>query len=434
MKKILSLLISAMLTLAVCACSSQLAPDAESTPYDYDNSASAVVFTQSDEISMETEFPVYDKSIDKINILITNNGSDELSYGEKYTLYMQQGDEWIDIYPGSDDSVAWIEISRLLPAGGTNLEVLRVNQLREGVYRYVKQVGSISCYAEFEIGDSPVTAGSPSGYAPLEELGRDYSAEDAEKNGDVVLGIGEIKNSDRLTHFLSMASLGAQTKVRLSSFTVEGDPIIYDIEFSGLYYRVTADSTRDGFGVQAVLSESFSYIITNGSALYLSNCADYDLVREMLYGSERNTMLLTASVDSSWVDVIEKMTQKRSEESAALMRVWNDSGSMCVSINSSGECTVSSGGIETSVYLSSGVSGDYRPVGAAWLDGDSFIIAAQTGSDNALPYIFFTCRSENGTFAPVESVSGSGYTILGGALSVDTSLPDTESEIDNGGN
>ncbi|WP_410511696.1 DUF4362 domain-containing protein [Paenibacillus sp. BR2-3] len=60
-----------------------------------------------------------------------------------------------------------------------------------------------------------------------------YSLEDAKKNGDIITGPpGEI-NPDKIDGFMKDVENGQKNKIRITSYTIEGEPILND-----LYYRL----------------------------------------------------------------------------------------------------------------------------------------------------------------------------------------------------
>lgn len=412
MKKLIMLILCAALAAGLFAC----APGPDDA-YDYDAKAETISFSDSDLVSIEVEHEVYDGSIGQITFIITSFSSEELSYGEDYQLYMASGDKWREIYPGRLD-VSFSAIACLLPSGGRNAVTMPVHSLRPGTYRYVKTVGGVDCYAEFQIGQSQYSAKTPYGYAALSSLPSAYDAQTAESAGDVVFGAGGIRNSDSFEHFLDMVSLGAPAFVRLTSYTVEGDPVISDVEYNGKYFSLTTDSTRDRFGVTETSTAIYSYIVTNGSGIYLSNCVSYSAAGSCLYGLERGTVLLTPSAKSEWCSSVSELSQRRSELSTTVMRVWNADGSRACSVYSSGSFGYQSAGYSSAESLPrekyTGLGG---AVSAAWIDDNTFLIAAENSSDPVFPYVFFVYDVTSETsFSLSATYSGSGFSIGAGGL------------------
>lgn len=79
-------------------------------------------------------------------------------------------------------------------------------------------------------------------------FGLRYSPEQAAENGDVVNGFGGIRNLDRWKRFVGNVENGRADSVHLTSYTVEGAPIFYDLRFDGKAIAYTYDGTMDGYG------------------------------------------------------------------------------------------------------------------------------------------------------------------------------------------
>jgi hypothetical protein len=407
MKKLITLILCAALAVSLSAC----APGPDDA-YDYDAKAEDVGFSGSDLVSLEAEHEVYDGSIEQITFIITSFSSEELSYGEDYRLYMASGDKWREIYPGRLD-VSFPAIACILPVGGRSAVTMPVHSLRPGIYRYVKTVSGVDCYAEFQIGQSQYSAKTPYGYVALSSLPSAYDAQTAESAGDVVFGAGDIKNSDSFEHFLDMVSLGAPAFARLTAYTVEGDPVVTDVEYNGRYFTLTTDSTRDKFGVQETSSAIYSYIVTNDSGVYLSNCVSYSAAGSCLYGLERGTVLLTPRANSEWCSTVSELSQRNVELSTTVMRVWSSDGSRACSVDSSGSFGYRSISYSSAESLpKEKYTGLGSAVSAAWIDDSTFLIAAENSSDPVFPYLFFVYDVTSDTsFSLSATYSGSGFSI-----------------------
>ncbi|MEK4648024.1 DUF4362 domain-containing protein [Exiguobacterium sp. FSL W8-0210] len=74
-----------------------------------------------------------------------------------------------------------------------------------------------------------------------------YTMEDAKNNGDIIVQNG-VTNSDRFESFLKKSKQGKSDQIRITAFTTEGDPVLYDIKYDGKTYQYSSDSSRDQFG------------------------------------------------------------------------------------------------------------------------------------------------------------------------------------------
>lgn len=246
---------------------------------------SASDFDESGEIEFQTEYPVIDERMESISCMISNHTGEDLEFGTEYALEVKGGEAWYQVpFP---ENMGWEAVAIVLPDGESfgkviNLEMMEYT-FRDGEYRIVMRIGERLVKAEFRMGESQITPETPFGYLPLQELPEDYSLEEAVANGDVVFSFGETYNLEKLLHFVQNARLGLPAMVRLVSFTVEGDPIIYDIQrnvtYGGMeWYHFSQDVTRDGFSApddRTIWEQNYSYLVTDGRDLYLSNYAEY---------------------------------------------------------------------------------------------------------------------------------------------------------------
>lgn len=74
-----------------------------------------------------------------------------------------------------------------------------------------------------------------------------YTMEEAKENGDIIVQ-KDVTNSDRFESFLKNATQGKSDQIRITAFTTEGDPVLYDVKYDGKSYQYTSDSSRDQFG------------------------------------------------------------------------------------------------------------------------------------------------------------------------------------------
>ncbi|MFX4304529.1 DUF4362 domain-containing protein [Exiguobacterium sp. A1_3_1] len=74
-----------------------------------------------------------------------------------------------------------------------------------------------------------------------------YTLEEAKENGDIIVQ-NDVTNSDRFESFLKKSMQGKSDQIRITAFTTEGDPVLYDVKYEGKSYQYTSDSSRDQFG------------------------------------------------------------------------------------------------------------------------------------------------------------------------------------------
>jgi hypothetical protein len=106
----------------------------------------------------------------------------------------------------------------------------------------------------------------------LEKLPYNYTAEDAIRNGDVYAdNSGKVYNLNKLTKFMSNIRDLEKDKIRITICSIEGDPIIYYLDYDGKNLVLTVDTTRDKFGTQDMIKYNLKSIkreVTNGIVSY----------------------------------------------------------------------------------------------------------------------------------------------------------------------
>ena len=114
-----------------------------------------------------------------------------------------------------------------------------------------------------------------------------YTMEEAKENGDIIVQNG-VTNSDRFESFLNKSKQGKSDQIRITAYTIEGDPIVYDVEYGGKTYQYSSDSSRDQFGStdddrENEVCQQLDKTIVKQEAIYtLRQCAegtDHELLR-----------------------------------------------------------------------------------------------------------------------------------------------------------
>ena len=89
----------------------------------------------------------------------------------------------------------------------------------------------------------------------LDEIPQEYPMQQAIKDGCVVISNNTVFNKSKLDSFITNTNTNANNEnrksdfIRIINYTIEGDPIITDLQYNGDYgYILTYDNTRDAFG------------------------------------------------------------------------------------------------------------------------------------------------------------------------------------------
>jgi len=76
-----------------------------------------------------------------------------------------------------------------------------------------------------------------------------YTPDQAVANGDIVNVHGNLHHGDRWSLFLSNIDVGIPDQVRITEYTIEGDPIFYELVYDGAeVITYTYDNSMDAFG------------------------------------------------------------------------------------------------------------------------------------------------------------------------------------------
>jgi hypothetical protein len=106
---------------------------------------------------------------------------------------------------------------------------------------------------------------------------RPYDPAEAIKNGDVVNDHGEIGNLDKFKQFIKNVNNGVKDKIRITSYTTEGDPIFDSLDYNGKEIKYTYDDSQDKYGGSGIKSATCSDLEKtnneNRVEYYLSKCS-----------------------------------------------------------------------------------------------------------------------------------------------------------------
>ncbi|MDP9702310.1 DUF4362 domain-containing protein [Paenibacillus polysaccharolyticus] len=84
--------------------------------------------------------------------------------------------------------------------------------------------------------------------SPFPAIVEPHNGEQAEESGDVVFLHGEMRNQEKWESFLQNVKKDQPDHVRVTMYTIEGDPIIHELIYDGTLFQSTYDATRDKYG------------------------------------------------------------------------------------------------------------------------------------------------------------------------------------------
>ncbi|MBQ8801046.1 MAG: hypothetical protein IJZ52_02005 [Clostridium sp.] len=269
-------------------------------------------------ISLELEHDIYDPSVEQMTYLIHNDSEAAVTFGAEYAIQRLENGAWRELETKGD--TAWIAIAYGLQPGATMAQTVSFALYKErptaGTYRLVKQVESETLYAEFEVGESIYTAETPYGFAPLEQLPADYSAASA-GDMDTVFTAEGVKNVGAVETFVRKAGLGVDCQLRTVQDYGEGAPMVIDVihEKDHFFWRMWCDGD--------VTEKRFSYLVSDGETLYLTNGADWE--SQQRYGGNAVTpQLIPEGMTAEMVQAVEEQTAARKESNVTRYKVWSE--------------------------------------------------------------------------------------------------------------
>jgi hypothetical protein len=195
-----------------------------------------------------------------------------------------------------------------------------------GTYRIVKKVGDQVCTGTFElVEDAEISAETPYGYSLLEDLPREYSAiqRTADGSNGINLEAGVIFDGqgtygvERVETFLKKTVLGIPNQLRTVQDYGEGAVMVIDVIYENDHFLWRM--WQDGI----VVEKRFSYIVTDGFSLYLSNAADWAGTQE--YNSDK-VFLVPEGQCQELIPRLEQEMEDRLAWNVTRYQVWSDDG------------------------------------------------------------------------------------------------------------
>lgn len=282
--------------------------------------------TEGAQFLLTTEWEVYDPSAEEIWFFIENRSGGDAAFGQPYTL-----EKWLDEcgwyqVPFREDT-GWDDILYTLAPGGKqaaccHLSLFDYSFSSGDCLRIVKEIEGQTCAAEFRLEEgAAVSAQTPYGFGPLEDLPERYTASDAAGSGAVIFTDAGVENTEAVGAFLEKVSLGVPCQLRTVQDHGESTPMVIDViwENDCFLWRMRSGGTE-------VSERRLSYIVTDGTDLYLSDGADWDAGER--YGDQR-VFLVPPLQGAEWVPDVEAMTADRLAWNTARYKLWSADGVWC---------------------------------------------------------------------------------------------------------
>lgn len=297
-------------------------PAAETPPVEV-VSGSYTLTTQKEEYGPQTE---------ELYFYLENNGGSEIMTGVDHGLQALSGESWLDV--PFRENYGWTAEGLIIPPGERialtcSLRMFDYDFSGGGTFRIVKAVGETVCTAEFRITAEP--AMDP--MIPLEELPADYGAANAEETAVVFTGDG-VTNGEAVAAFLEDCALRVPGRLRTVQDYGEGAVMAIDVIYENdhILWRMW-----DG---GEVTETRYSYVVTDGTDVYLSNGADWENTQK--YDSKK--ALLVPLSDPALVEQVEQLTADRRQGNVTTYKLWRD-GEVCAALTDLGAEEFSVSGI-----------------------------------------------------------------------------------------
>ena len=277
--------------------------------------------------TLTAERDAYDPSVETVWCVLSYEGEGEpLEYGASYWLDVREEDgTWTQV-PLAENT-GWDAVLYTLPSGEKqafpcSLSMFDYDFSGGGTFRVVKEIGDQTLTAEFTLTDgAAISAETPYGFGPMADLPEDWDTAEAAAIGAVVFTEAGVENSDAAETFLQKVSLGIPSQLRTLQNYYESWPMLIDVIYEN-------DSFRWRMRTGGELTEKrFSYIVTDGTDVYLSNGADWDSTER--YDSDK-AFLLPSGSGGDLVPRAQELMADQTAGNITRYRLWSPSGEWCV--------------------------------------------------------------------------------------------------------
>lgn len=272
-------------------------------------------------LELDTEWDVYDPSAEEIWCILSYEGEgDPLEFGAEYRLEVQTDSGWEQV--PFVEGTGWDSVLYTLHVGESwafpCVLSLFDYSFTDGTYRVVKEIGDQTLTAEFTLTEgAAISAETPYGFGPMEDLPEDWDTAEAAASGAVVFTEAGMENADAAETFLQKVSLGIPSQLRTVQDYYESWPMLIDViyENDSFLWRMRTGGE--------ITEKRFSYVVTDGTDVYLSNGADWESTEK--YDSDK-AFLLPAGSGSALVPKAQALMEAQTAGSTVRYRIWSADG------------------------------------------------------------------------------------------------------------
>ena len=278
---------------------------------------------------LKPEWDAYDPSVERIWFTVENHSGAVMETGTDYQLEtLFDNGAWHQV--PFKENVGWEAILLVVQDGGTMvlscwLPMFDYDFSGGGTYRIVKTIGGEVCTGQFKLVEgAAISVETPYGYAPLEELPEDYSPirvmdgpDEIDLEAGVIFAGDGSYGVEQVADFVEKVGLGIPCQLRTFQDYGEGAVMAIDVIYENDHFlwRMRQDDT--------IAEQRFSYIVTDGSAIYLANGADW--YNTQSYNSDKAFLV----PEGTCVDLIPEIEQDmavRLVGNATRYRIWSPDG------------------------------------------------------------------------------------------------------------
>ena len=272
-------------------------------------------------LELDTEWDVYDPSAEEIWCILSYEGEgDPLEFGAEYRLEVQTDSGWEQV--PFVEGTGWDSVLYTLHVGESwafpCVLSLFDYSFTDGTYRVVKEIGDQTLTAEFTLTEgAAISAETPYGFGPMEDLPEDWDTAEASASGAVVFTEAGMENADAAETFLQKVSLGIPSQLRTLQNYYESWPMLIDVIYENDSFRWRMRTGGE------ITEKRFSYIVTDGTDVYLSNGADWDSTEQ--YDSDK-AFLLPSGSGGDLVPAAQELMADQTAGSTIRYRIWSADG------------------------------------------------------------------------------------------------------------
>lgn len=271
------------------------------------------------DLLLRPEWEEYDPSVETIWFTLENRTGGEIETGVDYALEtLGENGSWYQV-PFRED-VGWTMELLSVADGGTIalscwLSAFDCDFSDGGTYRIVKTVEGQTCAGEFRlVQGAAISADRPYGFGPLEDW-----TEPADNR--VIFDGNGASGLEQVGVFLEKSRLGIPCQLRTVQDYGEGAVMVIDVIYENDHFLWRM------WQMDEITERRFAYIVTDGTALYLSNGSDWNTT--LAFDSDKAFLVPEGQCQDLIPAVKQSMTDRLAWNGAGYYLVWSADGFWC---------------------------------------------------------------------------------------------------------